>query len=106
PSGACLVEGRAGVRSSAGSGRREAIVAFTYVWFLRKDILDARNVSSALKARAACAAVIAFHLVFRRLGAWRLPLDAGLYAVLVVATRAVRVSELVGLVRSTLRRGS
>jgi len=106
PSWHWLGEGGAGVGAAAVSVGTEAIVAFTYVWFLRKDILDARNVSSAVKSLAACGAVIAFHLVFRRLGAWRLPLDAGLYAVLVVATRAVRVSELVGLVRSTLRRGS
>jgi len=106
PSWHWLGEGGAGVGAAAVSVGTEAIVALTYVWFLRKDILDARNVSSAVKSLAACGAVIAFHLVFRRLGAWRLPLDAGLYAVLVVATRAVRVSELVGLVRSTLRRGS
>jgi O-antigen/teichoic acid export membrane protein len=106
PSWHALGEGGAGIGAAAVSVGTEAVVACTYVWFLRREILDVRNVLSAVKSLGACGVVIAFHLAFGRLGAWRLPLDAGLYVVLVIATRAVRVSELVGLVRSTLRRGS
>jgi O-antigen/teichoic acid export membrane protein len=100
-------EGGAGIGAAAVSVTTEAIVAAAYVWFLRREILDARNVASMLKSLAACAFVVAFHLFSAGLGKLRLPLDLAIYVVLVVMVRAVRVSELVDLVRSTLReRGS
>jgi O-antigen/teichoic acid export membrane protein len=99
--------GGAGIGAAAVSVTTEAIVAAAYVWFLRREILDARNVASMLKSLAACAFVVAFHLFSAGLGKLRLPLDLAIYVVLVVLSRAVRVSELVDLVRSTLReRGS
>ncbi len=102
-----LGAGGAGIGAAAVSVTTEAVVAGTYVWILRRDILDARNVSSALKSLAACGVVVVFHMFVRRLGPVRLVLDAALYVTLVVATRAVRVAELVALVRTTLsRRGS
>ncbi len=107
PAWHALGEGGAGIGAAAVSVTTEAVVALTYIWMLRRDILDARNVSSALKSLAACGVVVAFHLLDPRLGAWRLPIDAVLYTAIVLATRAVRISELVGLVRTTLsQRGS
>lgn len=100
-----LGEGGAGVGAATVSVATEAAVAITYIWFLRRDILDKRNVSSALKSLAACAVVVAFHVLTPSLHAWRLLFDAALYAALVVATRAVRVSELSELVRSIAERG-
>jgi O-antigen/teichoic acid export membrane protein len=102
-----LGEGGAGIGAAAVSVSTEAVVAATYVWFLRREILDRRNVVSLLKSLAACGAVVAFHVTFSPLGALRLPIDAALYALVVVATRAVRVSELASAARSALRqRGS
>ena len=42
-----LGEGGAGIGAAAVSVSTEAVVAITYVWLLRRDILDARNVLSA-----------------------------------------------------------
>ncbi len=107
PAWHALGEGGAGVGAAAISVSTEAVVAVTYIWYLRREILDARNVTSALKSLAACAVVVAFHVLSPDLRAWRLPIDVVLYSALVVGTRAVRVSELVALVRTTLtRRGS
>jgi O-antigen/teichoic acid export membrane protein len=107
PAWHALGAGGAGIGAAAVSVTTEGAVAVTYVWILRRDILDARNIASALKSLAACGVVVTFHVLARRLGAARLALDAALYTTLVVATRAVRVSELVALVRTTSsRRGS
>ncbi len=96
-------EGGAGIGAAAVSVVTEAIVATTYVCFLRREILDRRNVKSTIKSLGACAVVIAFHVMAARLGAVRLPLDALLYVLIVIATRAVDARELVTLVRTTLQ---
>jgi O-antigen/teichoic acid export membrane protein len=108
PAWHALGAGGAGVGAAAVSVTTEAIVAITYVWILRREILDARNVRAITKSLGACAVVVAFHVACAPLGVARLPLDATIYAVLVLATRAVRVRELVTLVRTiwTERRGS
>ncbi len=96
--------GGAGIGAAWVSVTTEAAVAATYVWLLRRDMLDARNVSAAGKSLAACGAVVAFHALCPTSGVIRLALDAALYAALVVSTRAVRVAELVELVRSASSR--
>jgi O-antigen/teichoic acid export membrane protein len=96
-----LGDGGAGVGAAAVSVGTEAAVATTYVWLLRREVLDARNLTAAAKSLGACALVVSFHAVCPRLGGFRLVLDAALYAALAVASRTVRVGELVALVRST-----
>jgi O-antigen/teichoic acid export membrane protein len=99
--------GGAGIGAAWVSVATEAAVGATYVFMLRRDMLDARNVKAALKSFGACGAVVAFHFMCPNWGPIRLALDAALYATLVVSLRAVRVSELVMLVRSVSnQRGS
>ena len=100
PSWRWLGEGGAGVGAATVSVATEAAVAATYVWLLRREMLDTRNVQAALKSFGACAVTIVFHLACPDLGPLRLALDALLYGALVIGSRALRVRELVALVRS------
>jgi O-antigen/teichoic acid export membrane protein len=93
-------DGGAGVGAAAVSVTTEALVAATYLWFLRREILDARNVSATVKSLVACGLVTTAHFFLSGLGAARLLVDFALYVAAIAAMRVIRASDLALLVRS------
>jgi len=84
----------------------EIVVATCLIGSVGKGAFDRRNVVAIGKSLAACAVVA---LLDRRLAAWgllRIAADVSLYAALVLATGAVRLREIVGMLKEALRRRS
>jgi len=82
----------------------EIVVATCLIGSVGRGAFDRRNVVAIGKSLAACVVVT---LLDRRLAAWgilRIVADASLYAVLVLATGAVRLREMIGVLKEALRR--
>lgn len=82
----------------------EIFVATCLIGSVGRGAFDRRNVVAIAKSLAACAVVA---LLDRRLSAWGFPrivADASLYAALVLATGAVRLREIVGVLQEALKR--
>ena len=81
----------------------EIVVATCLIGSVGRGAFDRRNVVAIGKSLAACAVVT---LLDRRLAAWgllRIAADVSLYAALVLATGAVRLREMIGVLKEALR---
>ncbi|GAC1683661.1 MAG: hypothetical protein NVS9B3_01630 [Gemmatimonadaceae bacterium] len=94
----------------AGNGAGIALVAVevytvgAQTWLLGRQSFDRRSLGVILRTIAVCAAVAIIDALIRRLGAWRLVVDAPLYVLLAAATGAVDVRMIAGVVRRELTR--
>jgi O-antigen/teichoic acid export membrane protein len=95
-----LGDGGAGVGSAVVSVFTEAVVAGAYLWMLRREMLDARNIAAMSKSLGTCALVVVCHVLMAPLGPMRLVLDVLLYVLVSMAIHTVRSSEVAALVRS------
>jgi hypothetical protein len=77
----------------------EACTTLAMTWLLRGRVFDRRSVVVLTKTCIACAAVIAFDLLLSPLGAWRLALDALLYAGLVIGSNALDLRGMLDITR-------
>ncbi|HEX8703667.1 MAG TPA: flippase, partial [Myxococcaceae bacterium] len=75
-------------------------------WAVGHRAFDRQSLTRLGKTLAVCAVVTGAHVALSDLGPWRLALSAGLYLLLVFAVGAVRLDELLGLVRVVRRRGA
>jgi len=96
----------------AGAGAATALVltelyaAAALAWLIGRRGVDRRLVSTLARTGLVCAAVVVADRWLLPLGIWRLGVDGALYAVGVLATGAVRLGEVLALVRGVVgRRG-
>lgn len=68
-----------------------------------RGAIDRQTLSMAAKSLAACALVLVVDRLSMRLGWARLALDAVVYAMVVIATGALRPGEIMGVVREAMR---
>jgi hypothetical protein len=68
-----------------------------------RGVFDRRTASVVLKSLVACALVVGVDRLTASIGWARLALDAAVYAIVIVATGAVRPSEIAGALRAALR---
>lgn len=81
----------------------EIFMATSMMANVGRGAFDRRNCVAIGKSLAACAVVAALDWRLRRLGIARLALDACVYAAIAIGTGAVRVGEMVGVVREAIR---
>jgi O-antigen/teichoic acid export membrane protein len=81
----------------------EIFMACNLMASVGKAAFDRRNSLAIGKSLAACAVVAVLDWRFRSIGVARLALDACLYAAIVLGTGAVRLGEIVGVVREAAR---
>jgi O-antigen/teichoic acid export membrane protein len=95
--------GGAGIGAASVLVATEAAVTALMLVLLGPRVFDRRSVTSLAKTAVACAVVLAAHRLMAPLGAIRLAADGLLYVGLVVAARAVRIAEVVDVVRLAIR---
>ncbi len=72
----------------------ESIVAGLLLYFVGRRAFDRKSVSAISKSALLCVAVSFLHVALAGLGAWRLLIDAIVYAVGALATGAVEPSAV------------
>ena len=100
-------DGGGGVGCALSMLGTELFVTTTMVSFVGRGAFDRRTISVVAKSLAACALAICADRLGAPLGWARFFLDAAVYLTCVVATGALRVGELTGILREALsRRGA
>ncbi len=103
PAVRALGDGGGGMAAAVISVATEAVVAGIYLWLLRRDAFDSRNLSALGKSLFACVVVVGLDRALANVGSWRVIADALAYLLIVIVTRALRIRELWDLVRSAMR---
>jgi O-antigen/teichoic acid export membrane protein len=91
--------GGAGMGTGIALSLREAIIIVTFLLFIGKRALDARNIGAVLKSALICVVVTATHLALGRvLHTWpqlvlRVMADCALYGALLLGLRVVRIGD-------------
>jgi O-antigen/teichoic acid export membrane protein len=98
--------GGGGMGCSIAMLSTEVFVTSAMLALLGRGGFDRRSVVSIAKSLASCAAVLVVDHFARPLGYGRLALDAALYAALVLGTGAVRIREVISVLKEALRRRS
>lgn len=84
----------------------EIFVTACMTAFIGRSAFDRRNVGTIVKSVAACVVAAGVHRLLATWGPVRLVLDLAAYLVLVLATGALRLREMLLVVREALRRRS
>jgi O-antigen/teichoic acid export membrane protein len=82
----------------------EIFVTGSMVAFLGRRAFDRRGTIAIAKSLAACAVVWVIHRSLASIGPLRLIVDGAVYLLLVLATGALRLRDMVSLARDALRR--
>jgi O-antigen/teichoic acid export membrane protein len=105
PLGAKLLgEGGAGIGNAAVFCFLELFSVVGFWIYLGRRAIDRKCASALLKALGSFALVVVAHRMMLALGPWRIAVDTVLYAVLVLASRAVTVGDLRALLGLLLAR--
>lgn len=97
--------GGAGMGTGLALSLRELIIIITFLFFIGKRALDARNVGAILKSALICLVVTGAHLAMGKvLHTWpqlvvRVMADGALYGALLLGLRVVRVSDAKDVLR-------
>ena len=96
--------GGAGITASVISVGTELVVTVVMIAAIGRGTFDRRSSTTLGKSVVACVAVVGLDFAIRPLGPARLVVDAVAYAILVVASGAVRMNDLVTVFRTALAR--
>jgi O-antigen/teichoic acid export membrane protein len=91
--------GAAGAGAAVGVTVMELITAAMFIQTVGRRALDRRNVLAVVKSTAAALLVIALHQALAFMGPLRLIADMVAYALLVLALKAVRLQEVIAVVK-------
>jgi O-antigen/teichoic acid export membrane protein len=100
---AAFGRGGAGVGAAWALVATEATVTAVLLLLIGARAFDRRSVTTLAKTALACLAVLVAHRLMAGLGPVRIALDALIYVSLVLAFRAVRIREIVDVVRLASR---
>lgn len=98
-----LGEGGGGAGCALSMLGTEIVVTTAMASVVGKGAIDRQTLSMVAKSLGACALVLVVDRLSMRLGWARLALDAVVYAMVVIATGALRPGEIMGVVRDALR---
>lgn len=108
PAVAQFGEGAGGAMAAAISVSTEVLVTAVMLHQIGRRAFDRANVSAGIKSLVAAAVVITADYAMHALGPIRIALDMLIYAVLIVATGAMRPKEILSTIRAAIaaRRGA
>jgi O-antigen/teichoic acid export membrane protein len=92
-------QGAAGAGAAVAVTAMELITACLFLHTVGRRALDRRNVLAVVKSMAVALVVIALHRTLAFMGPLRLIVDMMAYAVLALAVKAVRLSEVIAVVK-------
>jgi O-antigen/teichoic acid export membrane protein len=92
-------QGAAGAGAALGVTAMELITAAMFLQTVGRRALDRRNVLAVVKSMAVALVVIGLHQALAFMGPLRLIVDMLAYAVLALAVKAVRLSEVIAVIK-------